>query len=213
MISGTAALGLAAIAFGMVITPGPNMMYLVSRSLTQGRIAGFVSLAGVVTGLCVYLLLTSAGLAALFVTVPMLFVAVKVVGAAYLLWLAVGMLRGGRSPFRPTPDEGHSVPRLYLMGLATCMLNPKIALLYAALLPQFVDASTGDVWLQTLQLGLVQVLVATVMNGFWVIAASHVARLLARSQIAERAMRLVVGGLLAWFAVHLGLARPASATP
>jgi threonine/homoserine/homoserine lactone efflux protein len=146
------------------------------------------------------------------VTVPLLFVVVKIAGAAYLLWLAIGMLRGNRSVFRPTEDEGHSIPRLYLMGLATCMLNPKIALLYVALLPQFLDPAMGNLWFQTVQLGLVQILVAGAVNACWVIAASHVARLLARSRLAERAVRLVVGGLLAWFAVHLGLAKPATAS-
>jgi threonine/homoserine/homoserine lactone efflux protein len=213
MISAAAAIGVAVVAFGMVITPGPNMMYLVSRTLTQGRVAGFVSLSGVVTGFCAYLLLTSVGLAVLFATVPVLFVVVKLAGAAYLLWLAIGMLRGSRGAFRATEGEGHSTRRLYLMGLTTCMLNPKIALLYVALLPQFLEPSLGNLWLQTLQLGLVQILVAGVVNAGWVIAASRVAGLLARSRVADRVVRVVVGGLLAWFAVHLGLAKPATAGP
>lgn len=195
----------------MVITPGPNMMYLVSRTLTQGRLAGLVSLAGVVTGFAVYLLATSVGLAVVFETVPVLFVVVKVAGAAYLLWLAWTMVRGSSGVFRPGVGERHSVRRLYVMGMATCLLNPKIALLYVALLPQFVDPDRGGVWFQTVQLGLVQVAVAAVVNAGWVIAASQVARLLARSRAAERVVRLATGGLLAWFAVHLGLAQPATA--
>lgn len=213
MITAAAALGVAMIAFGMVVTPGPNMMYLVSRSITQGRRAGFVSLAGVVTGFTVYLFLTSIGLAVLFVTVPALFIAVKLAGAAYLLWLAIGMLRGRRSLFHPAEDDRHSNRRLFAMGFATCMLNPKIALLYVALLPQFLDPAAGDLWLQTVQLGLVQILVAAAVNAFWVLAASQLAVFLARSRRAEQVARFLIGGMLAWFAVHLGLARPAAATP
>lgn len=213
MITAAAALGVAVIAFGMVVTPGPNMMYLVSRSITQGRRAGFVSLAGVVTGFTAYLLLTSVGLAVLFVTVPALFVAVKLAGAAYLLWLAVGMLRGRRSLFHPAEGDRHTNRRLFAMGFATCMLNPKIALLYVALLPQFLDPAAGHLWLQTVQLGLVQILVAAAVNAFWVLAASQLAVLLAQSRRAEQVARFLIGGMLAWFAVHLGLARPAAATP
>jgi threonine/homoserine/homoserine lactone efflux protein len=211
VISVAAAIGVATVAFGMVVAPGPNMMYLVSRSLTQGRVAGLISLGGVVTGFLVYLLATSVGLAVLFRTVPVLFVVVKLAGAAYLLWLAVSMLRGGRSAFRPAEGDRHSAPRLFTMGLVTCLLNPKIALLYVALLPQFIDPAVGSVWWQTLQLGLVQIIVATAVNAGWVLLASQVAVLLARSRTAERVVRVVTGGLLAWFAVHLGLAQPAGA--
>lgn len=212
MISTAAALGIATIALGMVLTPGPNMMYLVSRSLTQGRVAGLISLTGVVTGFLIYLLAASVGLAVLFTTVPVLFVVVKVAGAAYLLWLAVGMFRGRNAVFGGNSGaEHHSPRRLYLMGIATCLLNPKIALLYVALLPQFLDPERGGLWLQTVQLGLVQIVVAAAINGAWVIAAASVAVLLARSRTAERVVRMVTGGLLAWFALHLGLAQPGSA--
>jgi threonine/homoserine/homoserine lactone efflux protein len=210
VITLAAAFGIATVAFGMVITPGPNMMYLVSRSLTQGRLAGFVSLGGVVTGLVIYLLATAVGLAVLFKTVPTLFVVVKVAGAAYLLWLAWTMVRGSSKVFRPGASESHSVRRLYLMGLATCLLNPKIALLYVALLPQFVQPERGSVWAQTVQLGVVQVVVAAAINAAWVLAASQMALVLAKSRAAERVVRLATAGLLAWFAVHLGLAQPAA---
>lgn len=213
VITGSAALGVAIIAFGMVITPGPNLMYLVSRSLTQGRLAGLTSLAGVVTGFFLYLLAASFGLAILFTTVPALFVAVKLAGAAYLLWLAISMLRKRGGVFRAAPGTVHSRARLYAMGVATCLLNPKIALMYAALLPQFLDPARGDVWAQTVQLGLVQIVVATIVNACWVLAAAWVARLLERSERVERAVRVVTGGVLAWFAVHLGLSQPAAARP
>ncbi|MCA1983895.1 LysE family translocator [Nocardioides nematodiphilus] len=208
MISLTAALGVAAIAFGMVITPGPNMMYLVTRSLTQGRMAGLLSLAGVVTGFVVYLVATAAGLSLLFAAVPELFITVKLLGAAYLLWLAWGMVRGGRLPFAPGADlPRHSPRRLYLMGMTTCLLNPKLALLYGALLPQFVDPHAGSTALQLVEIGGVQIVVATIMNAAWVVLAAHLALLIRRSRRCERVVRWASGSLLAFFGIHLGTAR------
>lgn len=211
MISASAALGVAAIAFGMVITPGPNMMYLVSRSLTQGRRAGLLSLCGVVTGFALYVLATAAGLSLLFVAVPDLFITIKLLGAAYLLWLAIGMVRGTKNAFRPDASlPRHSARRLYAMGITTCLLNPKIALMYGALLPQFVHSGDGPTTAQLIELGLVQIIVAMAMNATWVMLASQLARLLARSRKADRGVRWTAAGLLTYFAVHLGLARAAA---
>ena len=173
MISGAAALGVAVIALGMVLTPGPNMMYLVTRSLTQGRRAGLVSLLGVITALFLYVVAASLGLSALFAAVPELFWTVKTLGALYLVWLAVGTVRGGRSVFDPDADlPHHSQRRLYSMGVVTCLLNPKMALMYSALLPQFLDPhGSGSTAAQLLQLGLVQICVAAVVNAMWVLLA------------------------------------------
>lgn len=210
MVSVSAALGVAAVAFGMVITPGPNMMYLVSRTLTQGRGAGLVSLGGVVTGLVLYVLATAGGLSLLFVAVPDLFVTVKILGAAYLLWLAVSMARSSRSVFDPDRQlPRHSPGRLYAMGAATCLLNPKVALMYGALLPQFVHRGAGPTALQLLELGLVQIIVGTVVNAMWVLLAGQVSRLIRRRPRADRGVRWTAAGLLTFFAVHLGLARAA----
>jgi threonine/homoserine/homoserine lactone efflux protein len=139
-----AVLGVAAVALGMVITPGPNMMYLVSRSIAQGRIAGLVSLTGVVCGFMVYVVATSVGLSALFAAVPALFHAIKLAGAAYLLWLAWGFLWGGRSAFAARELEPHRNRSLFATGLTTCLLNPKIALMYGALLPPIRRPVTGQ---------------------------------------------------------------------
>jgi threonine/homoserine/homoserine lactone efflux protein len=208
MISLSAALGVAAVELGMALTPGPNMMYLVSRSLTQGRAAGLLSLAGVGTSLLFYLLATAAGLSLLFVAVPTLFVTIKLVGAAYLLWLAWGMVRGPSSAFSADAQlPRHSPRRLFLMGLTTCALNPKIALLYGALLPQFVRPGSGTTAMQLVELGLVQIVVALLVNASWVLLAAQVSRRIQRSQRAERSVRWSAAGLLTYFAVHLGLTR------
>lgn len=211
MVTTAAIVGVAVIALGMVITPGPNMMYLVSRSISQGRTAGLVSLGGVVVGFLAYVAATALGLSVLFTTVPALFTGVKLAGAMYLLYLAWGLVRGGRRVFHTGDLPGHSASRLFLMGLTTCLLNPKIALMYVALLPQFIDPARGNVTLQIITLGLTQMTVATVVNALWVLIAASLARVLERNSGAERCTRWVSGSLLGGFAVHLALSEPGRA--
>ncbi|MEU9554420.1 LysE family translocator [Streptomyces fumanus] len=141
MISLAAVGGVALVELGMALTPGPNMIHLASRAIAQGRRAGLVGLGGTAVGFVCYLVAAAAGLSALFVAVPVAFLVVELTGAVYLGFLAWGMLKpGGRSPFAPASDvPSVSDARLFSMGLLTNLLNPKIALLYAALLPQFLD--------------------------------------------------------------------------
>ncbi|MDT7677387.1 MAG: hypothetical protein QOD82_5289 [Pseudonocardiales bacterium] len=144
MVSAAAAGGIGLVALGLVLTPGPNMIYLVSRSITQGRRAGLVSLLGVAVGFLAYLAAATAGLAAIFTAVPAAYAALKIAGALYLLYLAWQALRPGGTPvFAPTSLPPDPARRLFAMGLVTNLLNPKIAVLYVALLPQFIDPARG----------------------------------------------------------------------
>jgi threonine/homoserine/homoserine lactone efflux protein len=196
----------------MVLTPGPNMIYLTSRAISQGRRAGLVSLAGTGVGFLCYLVAAAAGLSALFAAVPVAYTVVKLGGAAYLAWLAWGMLRpGGRSLFGTRSLAPESDRRLFGMGLLTNLLNPKIALMYAALLPQFLDPAAGAPWAQFVQLGAVQIVVAVGVNGLIVLAAASVARFLAARPRAMTLQRWVAGSLLGAFAVRTALA-PAPAS-
>jgi threonine/homoserine/homoserine lactone efflux protein len=139
-IASTTLAGFAAIALAMVLTPGPNMAYLVSRTICQGRGAGLVSLGGVGAGFVIYVLLAAFGITALLFAVPLAYEALRLAGAAYLGWIAWNALRpGGASPFqvRNLPVDSHR--RLFSMGLLTSLLNPKVAALYLSLLPQFID--------------------------------------------------------------------------
>jgi len=203
VISAGAAVAVGLVSLGLVVTPGPNMMYLVARSLGQGRRAGMTSLAGVVAAFACYLGLTAAGLSVVFATVPALYLVVKVLGAAYLAWLAWGVLRGRRSVLSSHDVAPDSPRRLVAMGFLTCILNPKIALMYAALLPQFVDTERGSTGQQIVLLGLVQIVVATTVNAGWVLLAGRIRSTLQQRPAAERATRYVVGLLLGGFAVHL----------
>src|ERR1700758_3516147 len=139
-------LGFALISFGLVLTPGPNMIYLISRSITQGPAAGIVSLAGVALGFVFYMLCAAFGITALLFAVPYAYDALRFAGAAYLLWLAWQSVKpGGRSPFQVKKLAFDSPPKLFVMGFVTNLLNPKIAMLYLALLPQFIDPTAGSV--------------------------------------------------------------------
>ncbi|MEU0540007.1 LysE family translocator [Nocardia sp. NPDC005978] len=197
MIGTAAVLGVAAAALTMVLTPGPNMMYLVSRTVSQGRRAGFVSLAGVAVGFAVYLAAATAGITAVFAVVPGLYLALKLAGAAYLCWLAWKALRpGGVSAFAPAELPADPARRLFTMGLVTNLLNPKIAIMYMALIPQFVVPAAGSVWLQSLSLGAVQIAVALTVNALIVVSAGAVATFLGGRPLWLRAQRYVTGTVL-----------------
>lgn len=205
--------GVSAVALGMVLTPGPNMIYLVSRSITQGRRAGVVSLGGVAVGFLVYLLATNLGLTALFLAIPELYVAVKLAGAAYLAYLAWNALRpGGVSVFAPQ-DIPHDPPRrLFTMGLMTNLLNPKIAIMYLSLIPQFIDLHAGHVLVQGLVLGAVQIAVALSVNLAIVLAAGTIALFLARRPSWLRVQRYLMGTALGLLALSVALDTSTPAT-
>jgi threonine/homoserine/homoserine lactone efflux protein len=216
MVEWTAIAGIGLVALGMVLTPGPNMIYLVSRTIAQGRRAGYVSLLGVAAGFFVYLVAATAGLSAIFVLVPVLYTALKIAGAAYLLWLAWQALKpGGTSAFAPKELPADSPRRLFTMGLVTSLLNPKIAILYVSLLPQFIDPAGGPVAAQSLALGLTQITVGVTFNGLFVFGASGIAAFLGKRPLWLKTQRYFMGTVLAGLALHLALgkARPATALP
>ncbi|MFI7133366.1 LysE family translocator [Nonomuraea sp. NPDC050153] len=201
-------IGIALVSLGMVLTPGPNMVYLISRSIAQGRRAGLISLTGVFLGFTLYLTATCLGLTAVFAYVPAAYTALKLAGAAYLLWLAWNALKpGGTSAFQPRQLEPEPPRKLFGMGLLTCLLNPKIAILYLSLLPQFIDPSMGHVLLQSLALGSVQIVVATTVNGLIAISAGALAAFLGSRPLWLRVQRYVTGTVLGVFAIHMATDR------
>jgi hypothetical protein len=125
------------VALGLALTPGPNMIYLISRSISQGRVAALISLAGVALGFVFYMLCAAFGITALLLTVPYAYDALRFAGALYLLYLAWTAVKpGGRSPFQVKELQPDSKGRLVLMGFLTNVLNPKAAVLYLSLLPR-----------------------------------------------------------------------------
>jgi threonine/homoserine/homoserine lactone efflux protein len=204
LVSPGAAAGIAVVALGLVLTPGPNMLYLVSRSITQGRRAGLVSLIGTGLGFLVYLVAAAAGIAAVFAAVPIAYTALKIVGAGYLLWLAWSVLRPGAAPVFQVRSLPHDPPRRLIgMGLLTNLLNPKIAVLYVSLLPQFVDPDRGSVAGQSLVLGSIQIAIALTVNAAIVIGAGGLATVLATRPVWARVQRWAMGTVLGAFAVRM----------
>ncbi|GIH52230.1 Threonine/homoserine/homoserine lactone efflux protein [Microbispora rosea] len=211
MVEPNAVLGVVSVALGMVLSPGPNMMYLVSRSISQGRRAGIISLSGVVAGFLVYLTATNLGLAALFAAVPQVLTAIRLAGAGYLMWFAWKTIRpGGASVFTVRDVPHDPPPRLFAMGLMTNLLNPKIAILYVSVIPQFVDIRAGNVLAQGVVLGLFQIAVAATVNFSIVLAAGSVAGFLAHRPAWLRAQRIAMGSMLGALAVMLAFSRSAS---
>jgi threonine/homoserine/homoserine lactone efflux protein len=179
-------------------------MYIVSRSLSQGASAGLVSLVGVLAGFVVYMLLSAFGITALVMAVPYAYDALRIAGAGYLLYLAWGVLKpGGRSPFESRPLPVHSTRRLIVMGFMTNLLNPKAAMLYLALLPQFIDPQRGSVLTQALVLGCIHITLSLVCNGSAAIAAGGISRLLSRSPTWLRLQRWFMGTVLTVLAVDI----------
>ncbi|MBT2324857.1 LysE family translocator [Variovorax paradoxus] len=145
----------------LAVTPGPNMVYLISRSICQGRQAGLVSLFGVLAGFIAHMMAAALGLSALFVTVPLAYALLKWAGAAYLAYLAWQALRpGARSPFQGQNLPQDSSRKLFAMGFLTNLLNPKVAFFYLSLFPQFITPEHGSVFVQSLILGGTQIMIS-----------------------------------------------------
>lgn len=188
----------------MVLTPGPNMVYLISRSICQGKRAGVVSLSGVIAGFFVHMLAAAIGLTTLFMAVPFAYEVLKWAGAAYLLYLAWQAVRpGARSPFEARDLPMDSPRKLFLMGFTTNLLNPKIAVFYLSIFPQFVSPEHGSVFAQSIQLGFTQIAISFTVNLGIALSAARLAQWFARSSGWLAAQRYVMGTVLAGLAVRL----------
>jgi threonine/homoserine/homoserine lactone efflux protein len=187
----------------MVLTPGPNMIYLISRSITQGPAAGIVSLGGVALGFVFYMLCAAFGITALLFAVPYAYDALRFAGAAYLLWLAWQALKpNGRSPFQVKKLQVDGPRKLFAMGFVTNLLNPKIAMLYLALLPQFIDPAQG-VLTQSLALGSIQIVISVSVNAMIALAAGSIALFLGSRPTWLLVQRWLMGTVLAGLAVKM----------
>ncbi|MBO9328253.1 lysine transporter LysE [Achromobacter sp. HZ01] len=194
----------ALVALGMVLTPGPNMIYLVSRSISQGAQAGLISLGGVAVGFVFYVCCAAFGITALLMAVPYAYDALRIGGALYLLYMAWQALRpGGRSPFQVRELPRSSPRTLFMMGLLTNLLNPKIAIMYVSLLPQFIQPERGSVFAQSLALGMTQVAISLSVNALIAIMAGSIAGFLAGRPLWMAAQRWLMGTVLAGLAVRM----------
>jgi threonine/homoserine/homoserine lactone efflux protein len=188
----------------LALTPGPNLLLLVTRTLAQGRRAGLLTLAGTQTGLSFHIAAVAFGLAALIAALPLAYDAIRVAGALYLAVLAVQTWR------ERDADVGRAAPvipaaRLYRDGVMSSVLNPKIALFELALLPQFVDPARGSVLAQTLILGVTQFVIVFPFDAGCVLAAASVRRAFERHGRFARWSRRALAGVFAALALRLAL--------
>lgn len=199
-------LAFALVALGLVLTPGPNMIYLISRSINQGRAAGLISLGGVALAFVLYLLCAALGVTALLLTVPLAYDALRLAGALYLLYLAWQALRpGGRSPFQVRLLDRDRPRKLFAMGFLTNLLNPKAAVLYLSLLPQFITPGYANVLQQSLVLGATQMTISLTVNALIVLMAGTIAGFLAGRPLWLAVQRWLMGTVLAGLAAHMAV--------
>ena len=197
-MSSTAFMAFLLASFVLAVTPGPGVLYIVTRTLAQGRAAGIGSVAGVACGNFLNAVGAAVGLAALFAVSSLAFTLVKFAGAAYLVWLGVRMLRAPAAPAEPgAPLVPVSVSRLFREGLLVALLNPKTALFFAAFLPQFMHGEAPAL-LQAIGLGAMFVGIAACTDLLYALLAAWFAPRLQRVAGAPAWGRWISGlGLIA----------------
>jgi threonine/homoserine/homoserine lactone efflux protein len=189
----------------LAATPGPNMLFLVSRTLAQGRAAGFVSLAGTSSGFALHALAAALGLSALLAAVPLAYEVVRWAGALYLAWLAVATWRASADG-----EPGVAAPRaaptqMFRQGLLTSVLNPKVAVFQLALFPQFIDPARGSVLLQSLVLAVTQLVIVIAGDSACVAAATGARRWFATRPAFGRWSKRALAGVFAALAARLAI--------
>jgi len=191
-------------ALGLVLSPGPNMIYLISRSLTQGKRAGLISLTGILTGFLVHILLVTFGLTAVFIAIPMAYEGIKWLGVFYLLYLAwQGVRPNGNSLFETSDLPADSSFKLIRMGFLTNVLNPKVAMFYLSFFPQFTNPKYGNMISQNIQLGIAQLLISTSVNIVIILSASRLAAWFQSRPVYIRLQKLIMSGVLTGLAIRM----------
>ncbi|GAA1557414.1 LysE family translocator [Actinomadura kijaniata] len=192
-----------------MITPGPDMLFVLGCGMRGGPRAGLLATAGVATSEAVHVAVAAAGLVALFAAVPAAFTAVRVLGAAYLIYLGVQMIRHRGSGLDDAPERagGMSGRRAYLNGLVTNLLNPKMVTFTLAFLPQFIDPGLGHVWLQFAVLGAVLIALEFVVDGLVGVLAGRIGGWLRHRRAAHRRIDTATGGLFIGLGVRLAAER------
>ncbi len=192
----------------LLLTPGPAVLYIIARSIDQGRMAGLVSVLSIEVGNFFHAVAAAFGLSALLLSSATAFSVVKYLGAAYLIYLGILKLfaRSPGADEQVTRAEPQSLRRIFTQGVAVAVLNPKTALFFLAFLPQFVDRAKGQVGLQLLTLGCLFVLMAIVSDSMYALLASSAAKWLKSRRQVWLAERYVVGLIYIGLGVTAALA-------
>lgn len=196
-------------AFALVITPGPNMIYLLSRSITQGKKAGLISLTGVVLGFLFHALMVSFGLTAIFMAIPYAYLTLKTLGVVYLLYLAFQAVKpSGKSIFAARTDLKHDKPgKLFMMGFLTNVLNPKIAVFYLSFFPQFIKPEHGSMLAQSMTLALVQMSISFTINFIIVLSAAKISGFFGTNPGWLRVQKWFMASVLTGLAVKMAFTK------
>lgn len=190
----------ASIALGLA--PGPDNLFVLAQSAQHGVRAGLLVTIGLCTGLVFHTALVAFGVAVIFQTSPVAFTALKVIGACYLLYLAVQAFRAGASRAEPA-TLSHT--KLYLRGIVMNITNPKVAIFFLAFLPQFVEPDTGELPLQIAQLGLLFILATLLVFGAVALLAGYLSGWLRTSSRAQQALNYLAGTVFVALAARLVL--------
>jgi len=191
----------------LLAIPGPAVLYIVSRSIGQGRNAGFVSAFGIGVGTLIHTAAAAVGLSALLVSSAAAFSVIKYLGAAYLIYLGVQKLRS-RESLASSPDAPRAtLTRVFTQGIVVNVLNPKTALFFFAFLPQFIDPARGHVATQILSLGILFACLGTTSDCIWAFFSSGVAGWLRGNPRWMRTERYVSGSILISLGVATAFAR------
>lgn len=193
----------------LLLTPGPAVLYIIARSMDQGRLAGFVSVLSIEVGNSFHVLAATLGLSAILLSSALAFTIVKYLGAAYLVYLGIRRLLAGTDAHEIARYQYQSLRRIFSQGVVVAILNPKTALFFLAFLPQFVDPSAGSVALQLLTLGGMFVMMAIVTDGTYALLSSTAGGWLKRNRSFLRAERYVLGSVYIGLGVTAALAEGA----
>ncbi|WP_425147754.1 LysE family translocator [Deinococcus sp.] len=185
----------SAAALALILIPGPAVLYIVARSLHQGRRAGLVSALGVLTGGLLHVVAAAVGISALILSSALLFSVVKLLGAGYLIYLGVRTLLSKPELAAQALPEPRRLSQIYWQGALVNALNPKTALFFFAFLPQFVHPGHGPVALQTLSLGFTFLLLACASDSTYALLAGTLSRRLQGNQKFARRQKYLTGGV------------------
>lgn len=190
-----------------MITPGPDMLFVLGCGMRGGPRAGLLATAGVAVSEAVHVAVAAAGLAALFLAVPVAFTVVRIAGAIYLVYLGIQMIRHRKGVPGEVPAGGVTGRRAFATGLLTNLLNPKMVTYTIALLPQFVDPSLGRVWLQFAILGAILIAMEFLVDGTVGVLAGRIGEWLRHRRAARRRIDVATGGLFIGLGVRLAVDR------
>ena len=192
----------------LLVVPGPSVLYIVTQSVSHGRRAGIVSVAGITTGTLVHIAAATVGLSALLASSALAFDVVKYLGAAYLIAVGIRRLAGWEPRTGPRARDTRDLARLYRQGIVVNTLNPKTALFFLAFLPQFVDPGRGTPWLQILALGLLFAALGFFSDGAWALVAGTFGERLRRSRRFPAVQRYVSGSVFVGLGAVAALTAP-----